>query len=252
MWLPSTCWAGLCPSFSACSPVALWFCSIVSTCISLWFSHRAVLCSGRSPQPSGSGYGVRVVFPLQVATALLLAWACPSFDLFAIGLPAVLPLFCFPPPESPGGLLGCISRSLGHPGSIRFQSFLSSDWGGGGGGSSRRDHSLRGSGPPPLTEVGVVRGSSPPLLVILLVIFHRGKVCQSPVSGSQSACRTWFARSIMDLSMFLRNFSVPVGPAELHSPPGVVAFFPQGLTRDLCIPYGLRLSGFLPGHRSSS
>ena len=104
----------------------------------------------------------------------------------------------------------------------------------------------------------VVRGPSPPLLVVLLVIFHRGKVCQSPVSGSRSAlnyvldCRTWFARSIVDLSMFLRNFSVPVGPAELRSPLGVVALFPQGLTRDLCVPFGLRLSGFLPGHRSSS
>ena len=35
----------------------------------------------------------------------------------------------FPRPESPGGLLGCVKRSLGHPGYVRFPSFLSSDGG---------------------------------------------------------------------------------------------------------------------------
>ena len=33
-------------------------------------------------------------FHLPVVTALLRAWGFPLFDLFAMGLPAVLPLFC--------------------------------------------------------------------------------------------------------------------------------------------------------------
>ena len=84
---PTLVWVG-------CWMATLWCCLSVSTSTSIWFSARAVLCSGRSPQPSGSGYRVSVVFPPPVATALLRSWAFPSFDLFATGLPAVLPLFC--------------------------------------------------------------------------------------------------------------------------------------------------------------
>ena len=32
----------------------------------------------------------------------------------------------------------------------------------------------------------MVRIPSPPFLVVLPVVFHRGRVCQSPVSGSRS------------------------------------------------------------------
>ena len=128
-----------------------------------------------------------------------------------------------------------------------------------GGDSSRRGHSLWGSGPPPLTEVGLIRGPSPPLLMVFSQLSSIVARCVSlqfralsrPLTMSWP-CRTWFACSIMDLSMFLRNFSVPVGPAELRPPPGVVTLFPQGLTRGLCIPFRLRLGGSLPGHRSSS
>ena len=53
-------------------------------------STRAVQCSGRSPQASGSGYrNYR-----QVASAQLLAWGSPSLDLFATRLNAKLPLYC--------------------------------------------------------------------------------------------------------------------------------------------------------------
>ena len=93
-WLPSTCRAVLCPASSACWPVALWCCSSVSTSTSLSLSTRAVLCSGGSPQPSGSSRGPAWSFHLPVATALLCAWSFPSFDLLATVLPAVLPLFC--------------------------------------------------------------------------------------------------------------------------------------------------------------
>ena len=37
--------------------------------------------------------------------------------------------------------------------------------------------------------------------------------------------------------MFLRNFSKPVKPAELHSPPGVVTLVLQGLARGLQVPF---------------
>ena len=193
-------------------------------------------------------------FHLPVAAALLLAWDFPSFDLFMTGFPAVLPLFCSLVPNHRVVFLDAFRVHWAALGLYAFRpSFCRM-----GGGSSRRDHSLLSSGSPPLTGVGVVRGLSPPFLGVLPVLFHRGKVCQSPVSGSQSALnlswprRTWFARSIVDLSMFLINFSVPVGSTELRSPPGVVTLFTQGLTRDLCVPFSLRLGVSLPGHRSSS
>ena len=57
-------------------------------------STRAVLCSGRPPQPSGSGYRGSVVSPPKVTTALLRAWGSRSLDLFATCRAAKLPLYC--------------------------------------------------------------------------------------------------------------------------------------------------------------
>ena len=65
----------------------------------------------------------------------------------------------FPRPGSSGRHRGCVSPSLGQPGSLRI-SALSSDWTGGG--LSQRDpKSLHDSGRPPLAGEGVVRGPSP-------------------------------------------------------------------------------------------
>ena len=134
-----------------------------------------------------------------------------------------------------------------------LSSFLSSD---AGWLESERPHSLQDSGPPPLTGVGVVRDPSPTLLVVFLVSFCRDKVCQSRQFRALSQpltlswpCRTGFARSFVD---FHRNFAVPFEPAELCSTPVVVTLFPQGLAQGLCVPFGLRLSVFLPNHCSSS
>ena len=111
----------------------------------------------------------------------------------------------FPRPESTDGLLGCVSCSLGRAGPVCFPFFLSSD----GGWLSRRDHSLRSSGPTPLTEVGVVCSPSPPLLVVLPVIFRRGKVCQSPVLGSQSALNSVLALQDLIRTLYRGYFYVP-------------------------------------------
>ena len=57
-------------------------------------SSRAVRCSGRSPQPSGSGYRDRVALHPRVVRDLLRCWGSPSIYLFAIGFNAKLPLYC--------------------------------------------------------------------------------------------------------------------------------------------------------------
>ena len=99
-----------------------------------------------------------MVFLPSVATALLHTWAFPSFDLFATGLPAVLPLFCSLVPSHWVVFLDAFRIPWSTMGLYTFRPSFHRM----GGGSSRRDHSLLRSGPPPLTEVGVVRGPSLP------------------------------------------------------------------------------------------
>ena len=56
-------------------------------------------------------------------------------------------------------------------------------------------------------------------------------------------CRSWFACSIVEISVFLRNFSEPVEPAELppnhtHTPPpGFCRSRPSGLARGLQVSF---------------
>ena len=61
----------------------------------------------------------------QVARALLRTWGNPSIDLFATCLNAKLPLYCSACPGSTGRLRGCVSSSLGRPGSLRVPSLCS-------------------------------------------------------------------------------------------------------------------------------
>ena len=61
----------------------------------------------------------------QVAGALLRAWGNPSIDLFATCLNAKLPLYWLACPGSTGRLRGCVSSSLGRPGSLRVPSLCS-------------------------------------------------------------------------------------------------------------------------------
>ena len=109
-------------------------------------SLRAVQCSGRSLQPSGSGYRDRVVSPPlgceRPASSLGLAIDRPIRDEFQREASPIL----FPCPGSPGGLRGCVSSSLGQPAPVRVSTLSS---GRKGGGSSRRDpQSLHDSGRP--------------------------------------------------------------------------------------------------------
>ena len=83
----------------------------------------------------------------QVARALLRAWGNPSIDLFATCLNAKLPLYC--------SLRGCVSSSLGRPGSLRVPSLCS-----GRSGDRSRPAVIAGrddSGRTSLAREGVVR-----------------------------------------------------------------------------------------------
>ena len=120
-------------------------------------SSRAVQCSGRS-QPLGSGYRDRVVSPPsggeRPASPLGLAVDRSVRNEFQHQASPIL----FPCPGSPGSLRGCVSPSLGQPGSLRVSTLSS---GRTGGGSSQRDpKSLHDSGCPPLAGEGVVRRPS--------------------------------------------------------------------------------------------
>ena len=102
-------------------------------------SSRAVQCSGRSPQPPGSGYRDRVVSPPsgseRPASSLGLVVDRPVHDELQREASSVL----FPCPGSPGGLRGCVLSSLGQPGAVRISTLSS---GRKGGGSSQRDPNL--------------------------------------------------------------------------------------------------------------
>ena len=99
-------------------------------------SARAAQCSGRSPQPSGSGYRDRVVSPLaggeRSASSLGLAVNRSVRNESQREASPIL----FPCPGSPGGLRGCVSSSLGQPGPVRVSTLSS---GRKGGGSSQVD-----------------------------------------------------------------------------------------------------------------
>ena len=122
-------------------------------------SAGAVQCSGRSPQPSGAGYRVRVVSPSPGGESI------PSCLVFSVaGLVCDAPHreaspVLLPRPGSPGRLLGCVLTSMGRAGRIRFSSLSP---GREGCGSSQRDpKSLHDSGRPSLAGEGVVCGPLP-------------------------------------------------------------------------------------------
>ena len=118
-------------------------------------SSRAVQCSGRSPQLSGSGYGDRVVSPPSggEGSPLSLGLAIDRSvrdELQREASPILLPF-----PRSPGRLRGRVSSSLAWPGRVRVSTLSSVRK---GAGSIQRDpQSLHDPGRPPLARKGVVR-----------------------------------------------------------------------------------------------
>ena len=78
-------------------------------------STRAVQCSGRSPQPSGSGHRDRVVSPPAGGDRSAMRLALPVAGLVHNAPQRKASFVLFPRPGSPGGLRGCISPSLGQP-----------------------------------------------------------------------------------------------------------------------------------------
>ena len=122
-------------------------------------SSRAVQCFGRSPQPSGSGYRVRVVSPPpggeDTPSCLGISVAGLVRDLPQCEASPVL----LPSPGSPGRLRGCVPTSVGQPGRLRISSLsLSRE----GRGSGQRDpKSLHDSGRSSLAGEGVVCGPPP-------------------------------------------------------------------------------------------
>ena len=153
----------------------------------------------------------------------------------------------FPSPESPGGLLECVSRSLGRLGAVRFPSpFVG--WG--------------------LDQVGetFLSRALVPLLCLRRVwfAFHPLPFSWfSRLSSIAARCVSLQFRAVSrPLTMswpeglgshalswiFLCSLEISRCPANLPCcvpPPGVVALFLQDLARDLCVPFSLRLSGFL-------
>ena len=135
-------------------------------------STRAVLCSGRSPQPSGSVLGAAWSLHPQVATALLRAWGSLSLDLFTTRLPAVLPLSCLVP-NPRVVFLDAFHIPRDYLGVYAFLPFLSSD---GWWLELERPQSLLDSGRPPLWLVKEWFATLPlPFLVVFLVHLCRGK-----------------------------------------------------------------------------
>ena len=120
-------------------------------------STRAVQCSGRYPQPSGSGYRDRVVSPPAdgggLSSSLGLAVDRSVRDESQQEASPIL-FHCL---GSPGGLRGCISSSLEQPGPVRVSTLSSSRKGGGS--NQRGSQSPHDSGRPPLA--GVVCRPSP-------------------------------------------------------------------------------------------
>ena len=128
-----------------------------------------------------------------------------------------------------------------------------------GGGSSRRDPSLSMTlVAPPLASEGVVHRPSPsvtrgfpvPCVVARVSRFRQFRALSQPFTQSLP-CRTWFRRPLVKFSMFLKNFSKTVEPAELRPPLWVVTFVLRDLTRDLYIPFWSSDECFLPSHSSS-
>ena len=187
-----------------------------------------------------------------VAIALLSAWGFPSLDLFAMGLPAVLPLFCSFVPNPWVILLdafcvhwGTLGMYALRPSCCRMGGWLEPE---------RPPFSPRlwlpptPTAPPHLAGVEVVRSPSPSLLKIFPVLFRRGKMMSvSPVSGSQSALNclgpaglgshvlSWIFLCSFEISRCRRTCGVAF-PREV---------VPQGLARGLCVPFGSSVERFL-------
>ena len=94
-------------------------------------SSRAVQCSGRSPQPSGSGYRDRVVSPPSGGERLALPLGLAVDRSVRDKIRRQASPILFPCPGSPGSLRECVSPSLGQPGSLRVSTLSSGRKGGG-------------------------------------------------------------------------------------------------------------------------
>ena len=117
-------------------------------------STRAVQCSGRSPQPSGSGHRDRVVSLPAGGDH-----SAARLGLPVAGLVREASTILFHRPGPPGGLRGCVSPSLGQPGHVRVSTLSA---GRAGSGQSQKDtQSLHDPGRSSLAREGVVRGPSP-------------------------------------------------------------------------------------------
>ena len=205
-------------------------------------SARAVLCSGGSPQPSGSDYRGSVLSPPADGDRSAAWLGSLSLDLFATRLPAVLPLFCSLVPNPQVVFLDALRIPWGNLGIYAFPPFLSSD---GWWLMSERPQSLYDSGRPPLAGEGVVRRPSPSLphgfpsslMSWQGFLGHSSSGALSRLFTQSLPCRTWFGRPLVKCFMFLRHFSKTVEPEELRPPPWVVTLVLRGLTRDLYVPF---------------
>ena len=153
-------------------------------------STSAVLCSGRSPQPSGSGYRGSVVSPPAGGDHSAACMGLPVAGLVRDAPPRGASPMLFPRPESQAVFLDAFRIPWGNLSLYAFPPFLSSD---GWWLKLERPQSLHDSGRPHLAGEGVVCRTSHSLLVGFPVRLRRGKgLSVLPVTGSQSSLNSVF------------------------------------------------------------
>ena len=170
-------------------------------------SARVVLCSGRSPQPSGSGYRDSVVFPHAGGNHSAARLGLPVTRLVCDAPPAVLPLFCSLVPNPRAAFLDAFRIPWGNLGVYAFPPFLSSD---GWWLESERPQSLHDSGRPLCLVKEWFADLPLPLFVVFPVFLCRGKgFSVSPIPGSQSALHSVFSLQDLVRATSRKIFYVP-------------------------------------------
>ena len=190
---------------------------------------RAVQCSGRSPQPLGSGHKDRVVSPPAGGNRSASCLGLPVAGLVHDAPEREASAMLFPRPGSPCSLRGCVSPSLGQPGRVRVSALST---GRAGSGQSQRDpQSLHDPGHSSLAREGVVRRPSPTDPTTSRATLVELAVGAAPLQPLPPRCpraepHTWRLSSVSSESRTFRNDLVLRCPAASNilfpSVPGAV------------------------------
>ena len=220
-------------------------------------STRAVLCSGRSTQLSGSGYRGSMVSSPSGGDRSAARLGLPVAGLVREAPPRGASHMLFPRPESPGGLLGCISHSLWQPGSARVSTLPLVGWVVARVGETPISPWLWS---PPLAREGVVRRPSPSLTrgspgsLMSWQGFVSLDSYRLSVSPWFSLCPAVLGSGSLSW-IFLCSLEISRRPSNLSSyvPLRGLSLSSFGAWHEICtFLFGHRMSVFLPSHCSSS